>query len=49
MTPLAIFCLALALTIIWGGLIASTVYLMRRPEVSEYPAGGQDAAGERLE
>lgn len=49
MTPIAITFLILALTIIWGGLIASTVFLLRRPEVAQYPAGGDDEAGERLE
>lgn len=49
MTPIAISFLVLALIIIWGGLIASTVFLMRRPEVAEYPAGGEDGCGERIE
>ncbi|GAA1605954.1 methionine/alanine import family NSS transporter small subunit [Leucobacter chromiireducens] len=49
MTPIAITFLVLALTIIWGGLIASTVFLARRPEVAEYPAGGEDGAFERIE
>lgn len=49
MTPIAISFLVLALIIIWGGLIASTIFLLRRPEIAEYPAGGEDASGERLE
>ncbi|KAM9865937.1 hypothetical protein ACIFOC_01564 [Leucobacter aridicollis] len=49
MTPIAITFLVLALTIIWGGLIASTVFLARRPEVAAYPEGGEDLAGERIE
>ncbi|WP_125099784.1 methionine/alanine import family NSS transporter small subunit [Leucobacter chromiireducens] len=49
MTPIAIAFLILALVIIWGGLIASTVFLMRRPEVAEYPAGGEDGQFERIE
>ncbi|MCW2287361.1 hypothetical protein EDF60_2015 [Leucobacter luti] len=49
MTPIAITFLIFALAIIWGGLIASTVFLMRTPEVAEYPAGGEDDAFERLE
>ena len=42
MTPLAITFLILAILIIWGGLIASTVYLARNPERRGYPAGGID-------
>ncbi|GAA1568523.1 hypothetical protein U746_0598 [Mycolicibacterium mucogenicum 261Sha1.1M5] len=49
MTPIAITFLVLALTIIWGGLIASTVFLARRSEVAAYPEGGEDLAGERIE
>ncbi|MGO2139027.1 MAG: methionine/alanine import family NSS transporter small subunit [Leucobacter sp.] len=49
MTPIAITFLVLALTIIWGGLIGSTVFLAKRPEVTAYPAGGEDVAGERIE
>ncbi|UTX52228.1 MetS family NSS transporter small subunit [Leucobacter aridicollis] len=49
MTPIAVTFLVLALTIIWGGLIASTVFLGRRSEVAAYPEGGEDLAGERIE
>lgn len=42
MTPLAIVFLVLAIVIVWGGLVASTVFLRRRPEVAEYPGGGTD-------
>ncbi|WP_115651489.1 methionine/alanine import family NSS transporter small subunit [Leucobacter sp. PH1c] len=49
MTPIAITFLTLALVIIWGGLIGSTIFLSRRPEVEEYPAGGEDSVHERLE
>lgn len=42
MTPLAIAFLILAIVIVWGGLIASTLYLRRRPERTMYPAGEVD-------
>jgi hypothetical protein len=42
MTPTAIALFALSATLVWGGLIASTVYLIRHPHVSAYPAGGED-------
>ncbi len=42
MSPIAITFLVLALVIIWGGLILSTVFLSRRPEVEQYPAGDPD-------
>lgn len=42
MTPVAIVFLVLALLVVWGGLIASIVFLRARPEVADYPAGGVD-------
>lgn len=48
MTPIAIVFLVLALAIVWGGLIASTVFLSRRPEVETYPPNGEDLAGEEV-
>lgn len=42
MTPLAVTFLIVAVLIIWGGLVASTVMLSRHPEVGAYPAGGDD-------
>ena len=42
MTPIAITFLILAILIVWGGLIASTLYLRRRPELTTYPAGDTD-------
>lgn len=41
MTPLAITFLVGALVIIWGGLAASILFLRRRPERDDYPAGGE--------
>lgn len=45
MTPIAITCLVLSIVIIWGGLVASSVFLAKRSEVAEYPAGGEDEPG----
>ncbi len=42
MTPLAITFLILAIVIVWGGLVASAVFLRRHPEVADYPGGGVD-------
>jgi hypothetical protein len=42
MTPVAIAFLILAIIIVWGGLIASTLYLRRSPERTTYPAGATD-------
>jgi len=42
MTPIAIAFLILAIVVVWGGLVASTVFLRRRPEVADYPAGDLD-------
>ena len=44
MTPVAITFLVLSILIVWGGLVASTLYLRRRPELaaSEYPPGDAD-------
>ncbi|MCB2411954.1 methionine/alanine import family NSS transporter small subunit [Demequina sp. TTPB684] len=42
MTPSAIILFVLAAVLVWGGLIASTIHLIRRPEASHYPAGGDD-------
>lgn len=49
MTPIAIVFLVIALVIIWGGLIASIVFLSRQGEVARYPEGGQDVFGDRLD
>jgi hypothetical protein len=42
MTPIAIFFLVLAIVLVWGGLIASVLFLRKRPELDQYPAGGHD-------
>ena len=42
MTPIAITFLAIAVVIIWGGLVASTVALSRRAEIADYPPGGEE-------
>lgn len=42
MTGLAIAFLILAIVIVWGGLIASVLYLRARPERADFPAGGDN-------
>ncbi len=48
MTPIAILFLVLSIVIIWGGLVTSAVFLSRRSEISSYPPGGEDPAGEEV-
>ncbi|WP_194408730.1 methionine/alanine import family NSS transporter small subunit [Microbacterium cremeum] len=42
MTPIAIVFLLLAVVLVWGGLLASALYLRRHPEPASYPPGGVD-------
>lgn len=42
MTAVAIVFLILSMVLVWGGFIASTWYLARRPEVAAYPPGEPD-------
>lgn len=42
MTPISIVFLILAIVIVWGGLVASVLYLRARPERSDFPPGGDD-------
>lgn len=42
MTGIAITFLILAIVIVWGGLVASIVFLRSRPEPASYPPGGVD-------
>lgn len=44
MTPIALTWLILSLTILWGGLAASTVFLARRGEIERYPDDPEDDA-----
>lgn len=46
MTPLAVTFLLLAVLLLWGGLVASIVYLRTYPERASYPPGPEDGAGE---
>lgn len=39
MTPIALVFMVLAFVVVWGGLVASTIFLARRPEVVEYSEG----------
>jgi hypothetical protein len=40
MEPTPIVYMVLAMFVIWGSLIASAVFLITRPEVAQWPAGG---------
>lgn len=42
MTPIAITFLILAIVVVWGGLVASSLFLRRKPEIVDYPAGAID-------
>jgi hypothetical protein len=42
MTPIAIVFLIVAILVVWGGFVASVVFLARRPERTDYPEGGLD-------
>jgi hypothetical protein len=41
-TGIAITFLILSIILVWGGLIASTLYLRSRPEIADYPPGAVD-------
>ena len=45
MTATAILSLVLAATIIWGGFVASVIFLATKSEVPEYPAGLDEQPG----
>lgn len=40
MSGIAILFFVIAAVLVWGGLAASIVFLLRRPEVASYPPGG---------
>ncbi|MBD8023959.1 methionine/alanine import family NSS transporter small subunit [Microbacterium gallinarum] len=42
MTGVAITFLILSVILVWGGLVASALYLRSRPEPAEYPPGAVD-------
>lgn len=42
MTALAIVVMVVAIVIVWGGLIASILYIRARPERDSYPGGAAD-------
>lgn len=42
MSGLALLFFVIAAVLVWGGLLASIVALAIRPEVSAYPAGGEE-------
>ncbi|WP_020017401.1 methionine/alanine import family NSS transporter small subunit [Promicromonospora sukumoe] len=45
MSGTAVTLLVVALVVVWGGLAVSIVALVRRPERTSYPAGGEDEGG----
>ncbi len=42
MTGVAIAFLLLAIVLVWGGFVASTLFLSRHPELESFPPGGED-------
>jgi hypothetical protein len=42
MSPLAIFFLALSIVLVWGGFVASVLFLRRSPDAVDLPPGGYD-------
>ncbi|HET8926955.1 MAG TPA: methionine/alanine import family NSS transporter small subunit [Microbacterium sp.] len=40
MTGIAITFLVLSIVLVWGGLVASSIFLARRPDRADYPPGG---------
>ena len=42
MSTEAIILLVLAIVVVWGGLVASTLALRARPERTDFPPGGDD-------
>lgn len=42
MSVSALIFMILAIALLWGGLISSAVFLARKPEVRDYPPGGED-------
>jgi hypothetical protein len=42
MTAIAVVFLLLSVLIVWGGLVASILFLRHRPQLTSYPAGGED-------
>lgn len=50
MTPISLTFMVLSFVVLWGGLIASSVFLTRHPELdeSEYPPGGLEDADKAL-
>ena len=46
MSAVAITFLTLSIVLVWGGCVASAIFLAKRPEIDQYPDGGEDAPGE---
>ena len=45
MSSAAIALLVVSLVVVWGGLAVSIVALVRRPDRTEWPTGGDDENG----
>lgn len=43
MSAIAVICFIGSALIIWGGLVASIIFLSMKPSVEAYPDGGIDA------
>lgn len=42
MSAAAMTLMVVVMAVIWGGLVASIMFLSRRPESADMPAGGED-------
>lgn len=49
MTPIAITFLVLSVLLVWGGLVASIIFLARRGDVDVYPEGAETLENSALE
>lgn len=45
MTSSAIVLMVISLVVLWGGLAASIVAIVRRPDRTDWPSGGEDEGG----
>ncbi|MDN4477063.1 methionine/alanine import family NSS transporter small subunit [Demequina sp. SYSU T00039] len=42
MSAAAMTLMVVVMVVIWGGLVASIMFLSRRPEAADMPPGGED-------
>lgn len=45
MSTAAIVLMVISLVVLWGGLAASIVAIVRRPDRTDWPSGGEDERG----